>query len=203
MILAGCDRQPVVKAPAAPAPQAVADPVPEPGVTLHQIDPAGLAAQVASLPGKVVLVDYWATWCPPCRERFSHLVEWHKKYSSQGLVVISVACDDKDKTDEILAFLKEQNATFQNLRSAFGSMEKTFEGFSIDGGALPHCKLYDRKGQLRHTFAADATEKRTFTPEDVEEAIAELLAPEKEPEKGPEKKPEEPPAKDEDSGEKP
>src|SRR5262245_34541033 len=70
--------------------------------------------------GKVVLVDCWATWCPPCVKNFPHLVERHKKYAEKGLVCVSVSMDkmsnpkayDKDK---VLEFLKDKGATFPNF----------------------------------------------------------------------------------------
>lgn len=179
LAVAGCGSEPAVK-PTAESTAKSAAKQQQPAERLHQIDPAGLTAAVASLPGKVVLVDFWATWCPACREQFAHSVQWHEKYAAEGLKVISLACDEKDKSDEILAFLKDQNASFQNLRSAFGSTEQTFEGFGIDGGALPHCKLYDRKGNLHRTFAVDPLADKQFTPEDIEAAIVELLRPEEE-----------------------
>jgi hypothetical protein len=49
------------------------------------------------------------------------------------------------------------------------------EAFAIDGGALPHYKLYDRHGQLRHTFALDPSASEQFTSEDIDAAVVALL----------------------------
>ena len=48
----------------------------------------------ASLRGKVVLVDFWATWCVPCESEIPHLVEWQQKYGARGLQVVGLSMDD-------------------------------------------------------------------------------------------------------------
>ena len=131
---------------------------------------------IAALKGKVVLVDFWATYCAPCRKQFPHTVELSRTHGAEGLAVLSVCCDDEDKEPEALAFLKKAGATFTNLRSKFGSDEETYTAFEIEGGALPHYKLYDRSGKLRHTFGVDPAAEKQFTPEEIDAKVKELLA---------------------------
>src|SRR5262245_44243217 len=80
---------------------------------------ADLDAGVAKHKGKVVLVDFWATWCGPCVKKFPHLVELHKKYAEKGLVCVSVSMDeygdDGDSREKVQKFLKEKGATFPNF----------------------------------------------------------------------------------------
>jgi thiol-disulfide isomerase/thioredoxin len=176
-LLTGCGAEPAARPTASP-PATKAAPVAsaEPQIRVQQIDKAGLSAVIGHLPGKVVLVDCWATWCPKCRDYFPHTVELSRKFGPADLVVISLACDDAGQMDQVLEFLRMQNATFQNLRSAFGSDEKTFEDFEITGGALPHYKLFDQKGKLYRTFASDPEAAKQFTLEEIDAAIEELLA---------------------------
>ena|SRR5579862_1854105 len=71
--------------------------------------------------GKVILLDFWATTCIPCKESFFHTVEMDKKYRDKGLVVISVSTDAVDPGEEakiktrVLKFLQPQQATFTNV----------------------------------------------------------------------------------------
>lgn len=192
--LTSCERTPAP--PAIPAAKPAAAVPAQPGVMIYSIDKAGLDALLMHLPGKVVLVDFWATWCPKCRDDFPHSVELSRKYEKEGLVVVSIACDAKDKIGEIVRFVEEQKATFKHLRAAHGDDEQTFTEFEIDGGALPHYKLFDRKGKLAKTFAIDPVADKQFTLADIDVAVVELLA----------AKPEAAvplPAKDEDPPEKP
>lgn len=54
----------------------------------------GQVLQLSSYRGKVVLLDFWATWCVPCREETPHLVELQDKYAAQGLQIIGISMDD-------------------------------------------------------------------------------------------------------------
>jgi thiol-disulfide isomerase/thioredoxin len=179
--LAGC----AVKVAPAPAPPkaktAAAAATAGPEIKLYPNDKVGFDAFLVHYPGKVVLVDFWATWCPKCREDFPHTVALDRKYGPEGLVVVSFACDDADKEGEVLGFLREQEATFKNLRGVDGSNEKTFEDFQIAGGALPHYKLYDRKGKLSKSFAVDPEAEQQFSLADIDAAIQELLAEDQKP----------------------
>jgi cytochrome c biogenesis protein CcmG, thiol:disulfide interchange protein DsbE len=63
-----------------------------PDFTLSRLD--GQPLQLSSYRGKVVLLDFWATWCDPCREEIPHLVEMQQKYGGRGLQIIGVSMDD-------------------------------------------------------------------------------------------------------------
>ena len=65
-------------------------------VALRTIDEDELAEAIASHRGKVVLVDFWATWCLACTELFPHTVALHHRFADDGLVVLSVSFDDPE-----------------------------------------------------------------------------------------------------------
>ena len=121
------------------------------GVELVQCRFDLVEAALTAAKGKVVLVDCWARWCPPCISSFPKLVEKHEKYKGKGLVCISVSLDSGRKaftTEQVHAFLKEQKATFQNfyltdMRADGPAMDKRFGQIS----GIPHGVLFNKKGE--------------------------------------------------------
>src|SRR5579872_901466 len=75
----------------------------------------GKPVKLSSLRGKAVIVDFWATWCGPCKIEMPWLVELQKKYKDQGLEVLGVAMDDSS-IDDIAKFAKEMNVNYTVLK---------------------------------------------------------------------------------------
>jgi thiol-disulfide isomerase/thioredoxin len=122
---------------------------------------------IAKNKGKVVFVDYWATFCGPCKKSFPHTVELSKKHKAEGLAVISISMDLLEDQERALEFLKKQGAAFDNLISKYdGGGSDANDAFGI--GPLPHLRLYDRAGKLRYKWEGKA--------EDLDAKVKELLA---------------------------
>src|SRR5271168_3857695 len=82
--------------PAGAAPAAEADNKPAPDLTLKDID--GKDVSLAQYKGKVVLVNFWATWCDPCRTEIPWLINMQSKYGPKGFTVLGVAMDEEGKS---------------------------------------------------------------------------------------------------------
>ena len=94
--------------------------------------------------GQVVLVDFWASWCKPCRQSFPWLNEMRARYGTQGLVIIGVNVDaERGDADR---FLREVPADFEVLYDAKGALA---EQFGVQG--MPTSFVFDRDGKLTHT----------------------------------------------------
>jgi thiol-disulfide isomerase/thioredoxin len=89
--------------------------------------------------GKVVLVDFWATWCPPCIEEIPHLVELHKEYNEKGLVVWGVGLDNEAK---LRAFADEKGVVYPIL---VGN-ETVGQDYGVQG--IPTTLLFDKKNRI-------------------------------------------------------
>ena len=158
-----------LSAPVSPAP---ADPAPG-GVSVDLLDGPGMAEVLENRRGRVVLVDFWATWCSSCVEQFPHTVELHQRLAERGLSVVSVSLNEPEEKDAVLEFLESKKATLANYISRHGGSDKSMEAFDLEGG-LPHYKLYDRQGKLHRTFAPGA---ENLDPHDIDVAIETLLGP--------------------------
>ena len=96
------------------------------------------------LTGNVVLVDFWASWCPPCRESFPWLNKMQQQKSAQGLVVIGMNVDENKQNAE--QFLKQYPADFKIMYDPKGQYASHY---NIPG--MPTSLLFDKQGKLLHT----------------------------------------------------
>ena len=117
-------------------------------VSVTKADIDQLEAAVEKQKGKVVLIDFWATWCPPCVRSFPDFVKTHGKYQDKGLFCISVSLDEGEgstRKEKVLAFLKKHDAVFPNyiLTGNPGAKLQTQFGFA---NSIPHTVLFGKSG---------------------------------------------------------
>jgi thiol-disulfide isomerase/thioredoxin len=114
-----------------------------------EIDAPGLSAAVAKEKGRVVLVNFWATWCVPCRQEFPDLVKLDKAYRSRGLAVIGVSTDLAKDLPAVEKFLASSKPDFANYRKKSGGDDQVFIE-AVDekwGGELPFSVVYGPDGK--------------------------------------------------------
>ena len=78
-------------------------------------DMNGRTVKLSEYRGKVVLIDFWATWCPPCRAEIPHIEKIHNAYKDKGLVVLAISIDQGD-WDLVKSFLKSYGVTYTVLK---------------------------------------------------------------------------------------
>ncbi len=96
----------------------------------------------------MVLLNFWATWCEPCREEFPSLVRLQKAYQGRGLTVLGVSTDLASQMPAVEKFLAANNPSFPNYRKKSGGDDQDFID-AVDrswGGELPFSVLYGRDG---------------------------------------------------------
>jgi len=101
-------------------------------------------AEIPITSGKIVLIDFWASWCSPCRESFPILNELHQKYGPRGLVIIGISVDEKEA--DYRRFASKMKAAFPLVHD---SAHKAAAAFNPT--TMPMSYIVDRKGILRHT----------------------------------------------------
>ena len=123
---------------------------PAPDFTLQSLD--GKDVRLSDLRGKAVLLNFWATWCGPCKIETPWLVELQNKYGSQGLQVVGVAMDDSGK-DEIAKFAKDMGVNYpvllgkEAVGDAYGGVPALPESFFIGRDGKIVDKIIGLKGK--------------------------------------------------------
>lgn len=137
-----------------------------PAPVLKLKDLYGRSHDLSRLKGKVVLVNFWATWCPPCRREMSSMDRLSRKLSGENFVVLAV--DIGEDADTILSFFSQLDATppFPILLDTSGG---TMQTWSIAG--LPMTYLIDRKGRIAYR----AVGGREFDHPEIEQLVRTLL----------------------------
>ena len=119
----------------------------EAGFSLTSLD--GRTYTLAGLRGKIVLLNFWATWCPPCRKEMPDMEKLYRRFENKGLVVLAIS----DEARETVApFIAKQKYTFPIL---LDPDRKVHDAFQVEG--IPQSFLFDRSGRL----AAQAIDSRT------------------------------------------
>ncbi len=125
----------------------------------------GKSVKLSDFKGKVVILDFWATWCPPCRAEIPHFVELQKQYRDKGLVIVGVSLD-QGGPDVVSSFVKQQGINYpivmgtEDVSSRYGDIQ-----------AIPTTFVIDQNGNI-------VDKHEGFTDKDVfEKEITPLLAP--------------------------
>ncbi len=116
--------------------------------------------------GKVVYVDFWASWCEPCRNSFPWMNSIYRKYKDQGLVVIGVNLDQERPLAE--AFIKELNPGFNIVFDTNGQLAEEFKV-----AAMPSALIIDRQGQARFKHIGFHDNKRANYEQELQQLLAE------------------------------
>jgi thiol-disulfide isomerase/thioredoxin len=123
-----------------------------PGVTasaaaimaLPLTDLAGQPQRLEQWRGRILVLNYWATWCAPCRDEMPGFSRLHEKYQSKGIQFVGISIDDADK---IIEFQKQTPVSYPLLIGDMNTMAKSAE-IGNSRQALPFTAVFDRQGNL-------------------------------------------------------
>ncbi len=144
-------------------------------------DAAGVDVQLASTKeiknlnrtdGRVRLVNFWATWCGPCKEEFPQLVSLFHRFEPKGLEFVTISADDKENRDQVVKFLVEHEASGKNLLFSGRDTAGMLESFDRKWKQiLPYTVLFDSQGKIVYRREGQ------IDPSDLRKAIEKLLGP--------------------------
>lgn len=132
---------------------------------IGMVDQHGDKVDLNGLKGKVVLIDFWASWCRPCKKEMPVLEQLHAKYADQGLVIVGVNIDRSKK--KMTSFLEDEPVSFRIVHD-----RKLVVASRYEPPGMPSSYFVARDGKIRHVHAG--FEKKD-APE-IEERIKLLLA---------------------------
>jgi thiol-disulfide isomerase/thioredoxin len=118
------------------------------------IDLGGYRQLVTKYKGKPLVVNFWATWCEPCRDEYPMIVELAKEFKSQGVNVIGVDMDDESDMNLVRRFIARTQPQFPNYRQKPGiDLDAFYDGVNPEWkGTMPQTIFYGRQGQVLGFF---------------------------------------------------
>lgn len=111
----------------------------------------GKNVKLSDFKGKVVIINFWATWCPPCKAEIPDFIELYKTYQKKGLVILGIALDNKSKVEK---FVKDNNVNYPIL---LGDQEVSNLYGGITG--IPTTFIVDRKGNIKNVYVGLRTKE--------------------------------------------
>jgi thiol-disulfide isomerase/thioredoxin len=135
-------------------------PAPELNLTTLDGEPVALSDYL----GKVVLVNLWATWCPPCREEMPALQAFYEKYQSKGFILIAI--DQGETSQQVIPFVNEFGLTFPVWLDVGNEAGRIFKTMN-----LPSSYVIDRNGQVRLMWIGGISKRNLekFVPDIIKE----------------------------------
>jgi thiol-disulfide isomerase/thioredoxin len=124
---------------------------------LVEASPEKILTDIKALNSPLVLVNFWASWCGPCKAEFPFIMSLRKKFADRGLKVVFVSVDEEADADAALAFLKEQNVDFPTYFKGKQSVNFVAKIFPNWSGAIPATIMFAPDQKVVESWEGDAT----------------------------------------------
>lgn len=125
---------------------------PAPDFTLETLD--GTKVALSDFKGQKVLLNFWATWCPPCRAEMPHMQSFYEKNKDENIVVLAVNLTSGDNREKLAPFISEYSLTFPILLDESGDIGRKYQVFTI-----PTSYFIDEQGNIAQKIVGPMDEE--------------------------------------------
>ncbi len=132
--------------------------------------PNGKTVSASDYDNKVLILDFWATWCPPCKQEIPGFIELQKKYADKGLVIVGFSFDQDPTAHDV--WIKQQNLNYLSIFMETDAGRAVVDQFAKQIGeisSIPTTLVIDRKGTIVHKHVGYGS------PEEFEKVLAPLF----------------------------
>ncbi len=131
----------------------------QPRPEFSMLDLDGKLRNISEWDGKVVLLNFWATWCPPCMKEIPVLIELQQQYGDKGLQVVGVAVDN---VEAVRSFATQVGINYPLLPAEDGTIELA-ERYGNHHGALPYTVFIAANGEISYTLMGELHKEKALT----------------------------------------
>jgi peroxiredoxin len=119
-------------------------------------DMEGRPVALAAYRGKPLVLNFWATWCPPCRKEIPELVEFHRRHAARGVALIGLAVEDRARLPEFI----DANAINYPVLAGRDKGVALLQALGNQSAGLPYTVVIDRQGNIVYTRRGTVTRER-------------------------------------------
>lgn len=124
---------------------------------VHEANPETILSEIQKLKSPLVLVNFWASWCEPCKEEFPIILDLKEKFAEKGVQVVFVSVDDRDDLPAAENFLQEQKVDFKTYIKGQQPLSFVSKIFPQWTGAVPATVIFDQDMKIVDSWEGDAT----------------------------------------------
>lgn len=138
-------------------------------LTVQPITSQQLISMIEDDAAPVTIINFWATWCGPCREEIPDLIKLQNRFKADGVKIIFVSLDDKDRSDEAISFLQSVDVSSQSYIKSAEQDDFMRQLYPDWPGALPSSIIYKKKDAVEYILGAK-------TEKEFAQIVSQLLA---------------------------